>query len=169
MECILLAEVGTRHDLAPTPPVITGLHARRLPSSGGDTAFANQHLAYETLDDEIRERIAELRLSTPAGVRPGRRGLGASGSAHTRRDRPQGALCQWNFTKYIVGLPGGESEALLYRLFTHATRPEFTYRHRWELDDLVLWDNRSVMHYAVRDYDEQRIMHRFVVKGGAPR
>ena len=51
----------------------------------------------------------------------------------------------------------------------HASRPEFTYRHHWEPGDLVLWDNRAVMHYAIRDYDEQRIMHRIVIKGGKPR
>ena len=68
-----------------------------------------------------------------------------------------------------VGLADDESEQLLYRLFAHATRPEFTYRHQWDLDDLVMWDNRSVMHYAIGDYDETRIMHRIVVKGGKPR
>ena len=74
-----------------------------------------------------------------------------------------------NFTKYVVGLPADESERLLFRLFAHASRQEFVYRHRWQLGDLVLWDNRSVMHYAIGDYDEQRIMHRIVVKGGKPR
>ncbi|MCY3821215.1 MAG: TauD/TfdA family dioxygenase [Gammaproteobacteria bacterium] len=154
----------------PTPPVITGLHARRLPSSGGDTAFANQHLAHETLDDETRERIAELRAFHTGKVF----GPDVEDSVHpvvrTHEETGRKALyVNGNFTKYILDLPSGESEALLYRLFAHATRPEFTYRHRWEPDDLVLWDNRSVMHYAVRDYDEQRIMHRFVVKGGTPR
>ena len=124
-----------------TPPIITGLHARRLPSSGGDTAFANQHLAYETLDEETRERISDLKALYVNG----------------------------NFTKHIVDMPDAESELLLFRLFAHASRPEFTYRHHWERGDLVLWDNRAVMHYAIRDYEEQRIMHRIVIKGGKPR
>lgn len=66
-------------------------------------------------------------------------------------------------------MPEDESESLLFRLLAHCTRPEFVYRHHWELNDLVLWDNRSVMHYAIRDYEEARIMHRIVVKGGTPR
>ena len=154
----------------PTPPIITGLHARRLPSRGGGTAFANQHLAYETLDEETRERISDLKAFHTGKVF----GPDVEESVHpvvrTHEETGRKALyVNGNFTKYIVDMPDAESELLLFRLFSHATRPEFTYRHCWELDDLVLWDNRSVMHYAIRDYDEQRIMHRIVIKGGKPR
>ncbi len=153
-----------------TPPIVTGLHARRLPSTGGDTAFANQHLAYETLDADTRERIADLQAfhtgkvfgpDVEDSVHPVVR-------THDETDR-KGLYVNANFTKHVVGLPEDQSERLLFRLLAHATRPEFTYRHRWQLDDLVLWDNRSVMHYAIGDYDELRIMHRIVVKGGKPR
>ena len=48
-------------------------------------------------------------------------------------------------------------------------RPEFSYRHQWSVNDLVLWDNRSVMHYAILDYEERRVMHRIVVEGDKPR
>ncbi len=153
-----------------TPPIITGLHARRLPSSGGDTAFANQHLAYETLDEETRERISDLKAFHTGKVF----GSDVEDSVHpvvrTHEETGRKALyVNGNFTKHIVDMPDAESELLLFRLLAHASRPEFTYRHHWELGDLVLWDNRSVMHYAIRDYDEQRIMHRIVVKGGEPR
>ena len=153
-----------------TPPIITGLHARQLPSFGGDTVFANQHLAYEILDPELQLRIAGLRAFHTGKVF----GPDVEDSVHpvVRSHEETGRKALYvnaYFTKYIVDLPSDESERLLYRLFSHATRPEFTYRHRWQLDDLVLWDNRSVMHYAIRDYDERRIMHRFVVQGGKPR
>ena len=153
-----------------TPPIITGLHAQRLPKSGGDTAFANQHLAYDTLDEETRARIGTLNAFHTGKVF----GPEVEDSVHpvvrTHEESGRKALyVNGNFTKHIIGMPPDESEALLYRLFSHATRPEFVYRHHWQLHDLVLWDNRSVMHYAIADYEEPRIMHRIVVQGGVPR
>ena len=152
-----------------TPPIITGLHARRLPPAGGDTAFANQHLAFETLDDEMQQRLANLK-----GFHSGKVfGPDVEDSVHpvvrTHEETGRKALyVNGNFTRYLMDMGAEESELLLYRLLSHATRPEFVYRHQWQQDDLVLWDNRSVMHYAIRDYDEMRIMHRFVVQGGRP-
>ena len=153
-----------------TPPIITGLHARRLPSSGGDTAFANQHLAYDTLDAETRQRIGSMEAFHTGKVF----GPDVEDSVHpvvrTHEETGRKALyVNANFTKYLVGLAEDESERLLYRLFAHASRPEFVYRHHWQINDLVLWDNRSVMHYAIGDYDEPRLMHRIVVQGGKPR
>ena len=153
----------------PAPPVITGLHARQLPKAGGDTAFANQHLAYETLDEELRSRLADIEaFHTGKGF-----GTEIEDSIHPlvriHEETGRKALfVNTNYTRHIVGLPDDESERLLFRLFGHATRLEFTYRHRWQRDDLVLWDNRSVMHYAVGDYDEPRVMHRIVVKDSRP-
>ena len=152
-----------------TPPIITGLHAQRLPSSGGDTAFANQHLAYETLTDDTKDRIAGLHAFHTGKVF----GPDVEDSVHpmvrTHDETGRRALyVNGNFTKHVVDLSEEESERLLFKLFVHASRPEFVYRHHWQLNDLVLWDNRSVMHYAISDYDEQRVMHRFVVQGGQP-
>lgn len=152
-----------------TPPIITGLHARRLPSSGGDTAFANQHLAFNTLDAETKQQIGRLRAFHSGKVF----GPDVEDSIHpvvrTHEESGRKALyVNANFTKYVIDAPPDESERLLFRLLAHATRPEFVYRHHWQLGDLVLWDNRSVMHYAISDYDEPRIMHRFVVQGGKP-
>ena len=154
----------------PTPPIITGLHAHRLPASGGDTAFANQHLAYDTLDAETRQRIDGRKAFHTGKVF----GPDVEDSVHpvVRMHDETGRKALYvnaNFTKHIVDLAEDESELLLYRLFAHASRPEFVYRHHWQLHDLVLWDNRSVMHYAVGDYDEPRFMHRIVVQGGKPR
>lgn len=152
-----------------TPPHFTGLHAQRLPSSGGDTAFANQHLAYETLSDELKERIADLRAFHTGKVF----GPDVEDSVHpvvrTHDETGRQALyVNANFTKYLCGMEADESEGLLYKLLAHASRPEFVYRHHWQQNDLVLWDNRSVMHYAISDYDEPRLMHRIVVKGDVP-
>jgi taurine dioxygenase len=74
------------------------------------------------------------------------------------------------FTSEIVGMHREESDAILKFLFRHCTQPEFIYRHRYSPNDLVIWDNRNTMHYAVSDYKAygQRYMHRVTVKGEAP-
>ena len=64
-----------------------------------------------------------------------------------------------------------ESAPLLEYLYQHATRPENVYRHRWAVGDVLMWDNRCAMHYAVKDYDEStpRFLHRTVASGDRPR
>lgn len=153
----------------PTPPVITALHAQRMPTSGGNTIFANQHVAYDTLDEETKAQIDGLTAfhsgkvfgpNVPDNVHPVVRTHDESGR--------KALFVNPNFTKHIEGLDDNESLLLLYRLIAHATRPEITYRHQWDVGDLVLWDNRSVMHYAITDYTEMRVMHRITVKGHKP-
>ena len=74
------------------------------------------------------------------------------------------------FTKGIAGMPKEETQPILEMLFAHSTRPEFVYRHKWKVDDLVFWDNRCTMHYALADYDfsVRRHMHRTTIAGYAP-
>jgi taurine dioxygenase len=69
------------------------------------------------------------------------------------------------YTRFVLGLPPLEGRTLLQFLFAHLQKPEFQYRHRWQDGDLLIWDNRSVLHYAAFDYDERRIMHRVSVLG----
>ena len=73
------------------------------------------------------------------------------------------------FTQRIVGLESHESRALLEMLFAHAVRPEFTVRVRWAPGSLTLWDNRSVQHYAIDDYEGfDRVMYRVTLEGERP-
>ena len=153
----------------PTPPAITALHAQRMPAAGGNTIFANQHVAYETLDEATQAQLDGLTAfhsgkifgpDVPDSVHPVVRTHDESGK--------KALFVNPNFTKHIEGMDENESLLLLYRLMAHAARPEFTYRHEWDAGDLVLWDNRSVMHYAITDYVEKRIMHRITVQGGKP-
>jgi taurine dioxygenase len=72
------------------------------------------------------------------------------------------------FTRYLVDVDRSTSKAVMAEALLHATRVEFTYRHKWQLHDLVIWDNRSVMHCPALDYEGERFMHRAVVKGNAP-
>ena len=81
------------------------------------------------------------------------------------------ALYLGNHSTHILGLPAAESAALLRDLLEHATQPRFVYRHRWRAGDLVMWDNRCLLHRAVLDADSgkyRRIMHRSLVKGTVP-
>jgi len=64
------------------------------------------------------------------------------------------------FVRGIVNLPPVESEAILALLLKHLTRPDFTYRHRWEEGDVVIWDNRSTQHIAMPDFIGRRVVHR---------
>ena len=74
------------------------------------------------------------------------------------------------YTYCIEGLTEAESRGLLEFLFEHSCRPDFTYRHQWQPGDVIMWDNRCTLHYAVHDYGEApRVMHRTTVAGDIPR
>jgi taurine dioxygenase len=77
-------------------------------------------------------------------------------------------VCE-TYTRWIQGVPPLEAKSVLQFLFAHVQRPEYQYRHRWQPGDLLVWDNRSVLHYAAFDYaGERRIMHRVsVLESGA--
>jgi len=152
-----------------TPPIVTMLHARRLPDAGGDTAFSNQHLAWETLPRKLRAKLDNAQAynsgkifgpDVPDTVHPAVR-------THDETGR-EALYVNAAFTTHFIDMEPAEGKALLLRTLMHATRVEFVYRHKWELHDLVIWDNRAVMHCPSVDYEGERYMHRAVVAGGAP-
>ena len=163
----------------PTPPWITMLHARTLPSRGGDTGYANQHLAWQALDLAAKDRGRMFRRDLPraadiAGLNAnhtGKRfGDHVPDSIHpvARRHDENGLPALYvnpEFTSHIVGVEEPTAKLMLYALWAHATSLEFSYRHRWSPGDLAIWDNRSVMHTSILDYDEPRALTRVVVKG----
>ena len=166
----------------PTPPRITMLHAQRVPGSGGDTGYANQHLAYESLDRASRDkrRMFRRHLATQeelVGLSAFHVGKGfgehVPDSVHpvvrTHDETGRKALyVNPEFTSHVIDVTEHESERLLWPLWLHAVAEEFTYRHRWSPGDLLIWDNRSVMHTAILDYDEPRSMSRIVIQGNEP-
>ncbi len=144
----------------PAPPTFSLLHARMVPD-GGDTSFCSQVLAARTLPDALRERVAGRRIKhdstyTSAGMlRPGMTPpatpVEAIGPYHPILRRLPGSDREALFlgrrtNAYVEDLPLDESEALLDALWEHATRDDFTYRHRWTVGEVVVWDNRVVMH-----------------------
>lgn len=164
------------------------LHAQELPAEGGDTLFANQHLAWETLPAELKRavegrqaehtylaRYAELQQRSPwrpnltpeqiAQVKPV---LQPVVRTHPETGR-RALFVSEHFTTRIVGLPEDESRALLDTLFAHSVKPEFVYRHRWQPHDLVFWDNRSLLHLAAGcPADQRRVMYRTTIEGDIP-
>jgi len=160
-----------------TPPALTMLYAVELPPEGGDTEFANTRLAYEALPDDMKRRIAGLRVvfQWEAGRRPGYYANDLPPIDHplvrTHPDTGRKALYLGNHATGIAGMAQDEGTALLDALLAHATEPRFTYAHLWRAGDLVVWDNRCMLHRAVANYTMnryRRIMHRNVVRGTVP-
>ncbi|MEQ8195594.1 MAG: TauD/TfdA family dioxygenase, partial [Rhodospirillales bacterium] len=166
------------------PSFATFLHARELPPEGGATEFANMHLAYETLDDDMKKRIEGLRAIH--SWEANRRNTGSKPATEeekklrppvvhplvrTHPDSGRKSLYIGIHTDCIEGMDRDEGVALLKRLYDHATQRRFVYAHTWQLGDLVVWDNRSLLHRVLSNYDMskyRRVMHRSVVIGTAP-
>ena len=173
------------------PPAYTVLHARDVPTAGGDTMWANQYLAYETLPDSLKAQIGGLRATHSAGTAYGTGGyleavagkssmrIEPSADAyavethplvirHPRTGRPA-LYANSVYTTGIEGMDPDEARALLARLTAHATHPNFTCRLRWEPDMLTIWDNSATQHFAINDYaGARRELYRTSVKGTEP-
>lgn len=148
------------------PPAISILAARTLPEAGGDTMWANQYVAYERLSDGMKQMLEGLRAVHSAfdleAVHPVVR-------THPESGR-KALFVNGGFTQHFEGMTRAESRPLLDYLVSFASAPDLTYRHTWSPGDVVLWDNRGVMHFAVHDYgDQERVMHRVTVAGDEPR
>ncbi len=175
----------------PTPPAYTVLHARDVPSAGGDTMWANQYLAYETLPDSVKEQIDGLQARHSAGMAYGTGGYleaVAAKSSMTVEPSPDAYATETHplvirnprtgrpalyansvYTTGIEGMDPDEARALLARLTAHATHPNFTCRLRWEPKMVAIWDNSATQHLAINDYPgERRELFRTSVAGTEP-
>jgi taurine dioxygenase len=167
------------------PPMASMLYAVETPPHGGDTLFANQYLAYESLSDRLKHVLAGLvgiNSSTKAEVTRSRedrlREAGVQTKALTGehpavRTHPEtgrkSLYVNAGHTTQFKGLTAEESAPLLDFLFRHQVKAEFTCRYRWEPGSLAFWDNRCTQHYPVNDYHGfRRIMHRVTLAGDTP-
>lgn len=155
------------------PPKLAILAAQVLPDIGGDTMWADQYAAYDALSDRMKDVLDGLQACFAGsvvgddGVR--REVLTPHPIVRVHPDTGRAALAVGRpgpSVPCIEGMTPDESLPLLSFLYAHACRPDFVYRHRWSPGDVVMWDNRCTIHYAVHDYgDAERTLHRIVIEG----
>jgi alpha-ketoglutarate-dependent taurine dioxygenase len=159
------------------------LTARQIADGAGDTEFASTYAAYEDLFDDDKQSFERVRVvhsleasqwlvrpdPTPEELKAWR--------ARPTREHPlvwthrsgRKSLVLGATASHVVGINEDEGRALLKRLLEWATRPDFVYRHEWRVGDLVIWDNRGVLHRALRyGSDSPRLMHRTTLVGDEP-
>lgn len=175
----------------PAPPDFTLLYCLEAPPSGGDTIWANQYMAYETLSPGLRETLGGLSAVHSAGMAYGDGGYldgvkhlmstPIAPSADARKEETHPVVIKHRetgrpslyvnpvYTTRIAGWSNAESQGLLGHLYKHAVNENFTWRLRWAKGTLAIWDNRCTQHFAMNDYHGQRReMVRTSVKGTAP-
>jgi taurine dioxygenase len=166
------------------PASTTLLYAITIPPAGGDTNFANMHAAYEALTPAMKARVAPLRaihsweqsrFNSGSRLASEEEKQKAPPVSHplvrTHPDTGRKALYLGNHTSHIEGMEVEAGRALLRELLEHSTQSTFVYRHVWRAGDIVVWDNRSLLHKASDDFDMNacaRVLHRTVVRGSVP-
>lgn len=145
------------------------LRAVQVPPAGGDTMFTNMYAAYDALSPAMQGLLSGLH----AVYMRERKGGSAEWLAQHRQLNPpvaqpvvrvhpetgRKALYVGEAARFFEGMTATESKPLMDYLVKHATQPQFVYRHRWQADDLLMWDNRCTMHLALADYDRSRLRH----------
>jgi taurine dioxygenase len=173
------------HRWTPYPSASSFLYALEVPSRGGDTTWYNMALAYETLDQATKDEIAEVQLITynpflfqPGDTRPRYRDPNKPlispvhphplVQTHLQSGKKLLAL-DWATEVEVVGRSVEDGKALVERLREHFHQPRFRYTHRWEVGDVVWWDNRATTHARTAfDPAERRVLKRISLAGGRP-
>ena len=166
------------------PCMAAMLHAISIPPDGGNTVFASMYAAYDTLAEELKARL-KTRLAMNSyepgyGASNVRARIETTATEHTRsyahpiyRTHPAtgrtSIYVNRLMTEYIVDMPRDESDDLLRQLFAHQEQVQFQYEHRWQVGDVLIWDNRCTLH-ARRDFDDAHLrkLRRVTVKGEKP-
>ena len=177
------------YNVKPTKAVI--LKSLKIPPVGGDTCFSNMELAWETLDEEIKKKIKDKKaihsslgaaffIDNYKGMQGHeKRNYDEYSNEHPIvRTHPETGkkilYVNWTYTKQIIGLEKEESDEILKKIFEHQARLDLTCRFNWTENAVAMWDNRSVIHYALTDfYPErglgyERIMDRIAIEGDQP-
>jgi taurine dioxygenase len=165
------------------PPKFTSLYAVELPDNGGGTSLCNMRAAYESLPDDLRQRIdgmktantlissARANIANPDILREQQESEGGPMIQPLVQTHPErGTKSIWfhtGKTENIVGMDPEETQGFLAELLKTAMRPEFVHVHKWRLGDMLIFDNRSAMHKAGFDFDhsQHRLLYRLLVRG----
>jgi alpha-ketoglutarate-dependent taurine dioxygenase len=165
------------------PIMATLLSAHAVAESGGETEFASTYAAYDGLSDDEKARLGEVRVvhsieasqrliepdPTPEQVEMWRRRPAKEHPLVWRHRSGRRSLVLGATTSHVVGMDAAESRALLDELLGRATAPDRVYRHTWRVGDMVIWDNRGVLHRACPyDATSPRDMHRTTLAGDEP-
>ena len=173
----------TDHSNDRCPPKATTLHALQIPSTGGDTQFVDVRRAYDDLPIALKEKIKNLRsLHVHQSSRSPRELTKLSPEdlakiptalqpiviKHPGSGRPALYLNTGRM-EGSDGMRSDEGYALIEDLYQRATDTKYEYRHKWQVGDMVIWDNQAVMHQANADYDpeQKRFLYRLMIKGVA--
>lgn len=170
---------------AECPPKGTILHSKIVPEGKGDTMICNMYAAWDSLSVGMQKMIGGLRAWHSAAATQRRNNLENNDGIEIKkipdpclhpvvRTNPEtgrkALFVNPHFVTHFEGMTEAESKPLLDYLIAHSTQPENIYRHHWRAGDVLMWDNRATMHYAVRDYSphDRRLMHRTTAAGDAP-
>ena len=177
------------YNAKPTKAVI--LKSLKIPPVGGDTCFSNMELAWETLDPKIQDKIKNKKaIHSSLGAEffidnykymegNEKRNYDSYSNEHPIvRTHPETGkkilYVNWTYTKQIIGMDKEESDQILKEIFEHQSRLDLTCRFNWTKDTVAIWDNRSVIHYAIADFfpgrglGYERIMDRIAIEGDHP-
>ena len=173
----------------PKPTKVIMLRSIKIPPVGGDTMFSNMELAYETLDDEIKNKIDDKKaihssLGAAAFVdaykaMEGNGNLKEYSNSHpVVRTHPETGkkilYVNSMYTKKILDLDEDESDHILNHIFKHQVRLDFTCRFKWTENAVAIWDNRSTLHQGLTDFfpgrglGHERVMDRIAIEGDNP-
>lgn len=168
----------------PVPAKATLLQSLANPEHGGETCFCNLQAAYDGLSEEMKVRVDgrlavhsydTLRAPAPAQKRTKEEEQETPDVVHplirTHDDTGKKAIyLNTNRTDRIVGLERGESDAILDQLHAHMTQRQYRYDHLWRAGDILLWDNRCLVHSVNMDFPigQRRLHQRILLKGAIP-
>lgn len=170
----------TDKSFRPEPSMATILHAITLPPDGGDTVFVNMYAAFEGLSAARQTEIRDLKVVH--SWRLSRENEGREMSPEELADAPDNthplarihpetgrtAIFAGMHASHIEGWPFEKGRALILELEAHATQPQYLYRHTWRPGDMLMWDNRCLLHRAVANFDAAkypRVLHRTCLRG----
>ena len=185
----IFAEIfHTDWSFMPVPPAGTALFGITIPPHGGDTLFADQVKAYDDMPDDLRAKVEGLTAIHSAAlgyapdgaygdsdrengrsmiIKPSEKARETCPHPFVREHHETGTKALFSSAAYIQSFEGmslEDSQALAMELYVHQTQEKFQYRHQWEKDMLVIWDNRSLLHSATGGFDgHDRLLHRVTI------
>ena len=185
----IFAEIfHTDWSFMPVPPAGTALFGITIPPHGGDTLFADQVKAYDDMPGDLRAKVEGLTAIHSAAlgyapdgaygdsdrengrsmiIKPSEKARETCPHPFVREHHETGTKALFSSAAYIQSFEGmslEDSQALAMELYVHQTQEKFQYRHQWEKDMLVIWDNRSLLHSATGGFDgHDRLLHRVTI------